>query len=406
MASSATQKPNSPLQGYNPPDSSDTEEIVFCQIQRCVDLDTLQFFLISGSWVNSSAIHLAIKSRYDQLDPEGLYKDQFACDDFWESPSVDSAPMDTWEEADSMGMVPENQIDSDEEEEPWMLEEDYAQDGGMADILDEPDPNLNDLYHMVPYIHQQYKRYFSGRVGCSVQFTDNERMNNVYELAPKVWNEILNTLFSNLGSDDKIGLSIHHPSLTDPIFVPLTSRNKLNGDKIANMIAKVQQSKKELKYGEEMRVVFIYSTIPKGQGFKRDYQGSVKEHKEKHAGHGSAFITIKNQDKSCCARAIVTAKAKVDKDPKYSNILRDHGRNSMQKRLAMELMNKAGLNPDQACGFPEIGKMKQVLGAFISDQSLGPVQGTPIQHSIRYQSASSLHRCRPLRCHWGNKAVP
>ncbi len=37
-----------------------------------------------------------------------MFKDQFACDDFWDSPPVDSAPMDQWEEADSMGMNPED----------------------------------------------------------------------------------------------------------------------------------------------------------------------------------------------------------------------------------------------------------------------------------------------------------
>ncbi|MCP3668748.1 MAG: hypothetical protein GY696_40740, partial [Gammaproteobacteria bacterium] len=121
--------------------------------------------------------------------------------------------------------------------------------------------------------------------------------------------------------------------------------------------------KKELKYGEEMRVVFIYSSALKGKGFKRDYQGSVKEHKENHAGHSSAFITIKNQDKSCCARAIVTAQAKVDKVPKYDTIRKgDESRRTMQKRLALDLTEKAGVNPDQACGFPEIVKMQQVLG--------------------------------------------
>ncbi len=87
-----------------------------------------------------------------------------------------------------------------------------------------------------------------------------------------------------------------------------------------------------------MKVIFIYSKVPKGAGFKRDYQGSVKEQKENHAGHGSAFITIKNQDNSCCARAIVTAKAKMDKDVKYDTIRHgDYKRRTMQKRLAMEL---------------------------------------------------------------------
>ncbi|MCP3661945.1 MAG: hypothetical protein GY696_05510, partial [Gammaproteobacteria bacterium] len=79
---------------------------------------------------------------------------------------------------------------------------------------------------------------------------------------------------------------MHHPSLTDPIHIPLTARETLNGEKISNKIAKVQQSKRELRYREEMRAVFIYSRVPKGTGFKRDYRGTVKEQKENHAGHG------------------------------------------------------------------------------------------------------------------------
>ncbi|MCP3667139.1 MAG: hypothetical protein GY696_32385, partial [Gammaproteobacteria bacterium] len=128
-------------------------------------------------------------------------------------------------------------------------------------------------------------------------------------------------------------------------------------------IAKVQQSHKELRYREEMRVVFIYSTVPKGSGYKRDYRGTVKTQKENHAGHGAAFITIKNQDQTCCARSIITAKAKLDNDPKYKTIMMgDHRRQTMQKRLALELMQKAGLDPAVACGFPEIAKMQEVLG--------------------------------------------
>ncbi len=34
----------------------------------------------------------------------------------------------------------------------------------------------------------------------------------------------------------------------------------------------------------------------------------------------------------------------------------------MQKRLALELMQKAGLDPSVACGFPKISKMQEVLG--------------------------------------------
>ncbi|MCP3663305.1 MAG: hypothetical protein GY696_12560, partial [Gammaproteobacteria bacterium] len=70
-----------------------------------------------------------------------------------------------------------------------------------------------------------------------------------------------------------------------------------------------------------------------------------------------------NQDKTCCARAIITAQAKVDGHQKYKTIKDgDLGRKTMQKRLALELMQKAGLDPSVACGFPEISKMQEMLG--------------------------------------------
>ena len=37
------------------------------------------------------------------------------------------------------------------------------------------------------------------------------------------------------------------------------------------------------------------------------------------------IIQIKNKDELCCARAIVTLKARVDKDPEYQNIMQGRG---------------------------------------------------------------------------------
>ncbi len=124
----------------------------------------------------------------------------------------------------------------------WMLESDFIQDAEA--IEDEPEPDFSELYQMVHYNHQRYTRYCSGCVACSIQFKESPRMNNVYELAPKVWDEILDRLFSHLDTDDKIGRSVHHPSLTETIHIPVTGRATLDGEKISNKIAKVQQSRK------------------------------------------------------------------------------------------------------------------------------------------------------------------
>lgn len=52
------------------------------------------------------------------------------------------------------------------------------------------------------------------------------------------------------------------------------------------------------------------------------------------------IIQIKNKDELCCARAIVTLKARVDKDPEYQNIMQGRG---LQGFLAGKLHNEAGV---------------------------------------------------------------
>ena len=72
------------------------------------------------------------------------------------------------------------------------------------------------------------------------------------------------------------------------------------------------------------------------------------------------MIAIKNPDELCCARAIVTIKEYVDRDPhkQYRN-LRD-GR-PIQTRLAKQLHQDAGV-PEGCCGYEELEKFQAFLG--------------------------------------------
>lgn len=60
----------------------------------------------------------------------------------------------------------------------------------------------------------------------------------------------------------------------------------------------------------------IHVKLPSGKGNKKkcyvDLEKSLKEKK--------SFIKINNRDQLCCARAIVTAKARIDKHPKWNSI--------------------------------------------------------------------------------------
>ena len=72
-----------------------------------------------------------------------------------------------------------------------------------------------------------------------------------------------------------------------------------------------------------------------------------------------SIITVKNTDNLCLARAIVTTKALVDKDPDlhYANLRK--GR-PIQEILAKQLHRDAGI-PEGTCGLPEVQQMRDYL---------------------------------------------
>jgi hypothetical protein len=63
-----------------------------------------------------------------------------------------------------------------------------------------------------------------------------------------------------------------------------------------------------------------------------------------------SIIQIQNKDDMCCARAIVTAKAKIDGHEQWNSIQR--GRR-IQEELALELHTKAGV-PLHQCGIDDV----------------------------------------------------
>jgi len=68
-----------------------------------------------------------------------------------------------------------------------------------------------------------------------------------------------------------------------------------------------------------------------------------------------SILTIQNKDDLCCARAIVTAKAKVDQHPNWEGIRK--GR-TIQTTLALQLHQEVDV-PQGPCGYEELNKFSQ-----------------------------------------------
>jgi hypothetical protein len=95
---------------------------------------------------------------------------------------------------------------------------------------------------------------------------------------------------------------------------------------------------------DSVNVNVVHVEMPHGgTGRKRDVVNLERFLRKK-----DCIVQIKNKDELCCARAIVVAKAKLDRDPKYKIIV-DH-RRAMQTTFAHQLHESIAGVPLGSCG--------------------------------------------------------
>ena len=108
------------------------------------------------------------------------------------------------------------------------------------------------------------------------------------------------------------------------------------------------------------------------------------------------LITIRNKDELCCARAIVTLKARVDQDSQYVN-LRDGY--PIQTRLAKELHCHAQV-PETACGPAELDAFQAVLGPNYQLMVLEGLKGQIVYKNRAYDSAEHVLALLKIKSHY------
>jgi len=152
---------------------------------------------------------------------------------------------------------------------------------------------------------------------------------------------------------DLIRLSVQCPELDFPITIPFTKVLELNADRLLSEIERVLQSYEQFVLDESLDIEMIHVSLPKGCVGKRcHYVDLPKMMKDKRC-----FIRIENNDDLCCARALVTAKAKLDGHEKWNSIRQ--GR-TIQKELAINLHQQAGV-PWKKCGLDEIKRFQEIM---------------------------------------------
>jgi hypothetical protein len=129
--------------------------------------------------------------------------------------------------------------------------------------------------------------------------------------------------------------------------------NQRTSELLLSKIERVLQSNEQFVLDHCVQLNITHASLPKDVTGKRcDYVDTEKFLKDKRC-----IIQIQNKDDMCCARAIVTAKSKIDGQEQWNSIQR--GRR-IQEELALELHTKAGV-PLHQCGIEDVKTFQRFL---------------------------------------------
>lgn len=154
---------------------------------------------------------------------------------------------------------------------------------------------------------------------------------------------------------DRVRLTLNSPHLNHEIWLPFMTPAQLTADRVMIEADRVLQSNQEWLLEGEIIVTFIHAPLPAGGGRVKhvSHLGKFLERKR-------CFISIpRSNDNMCCAKAIATAKARLDHHPKWNSIRQ--GR-KIQNKIASDIQRQAGIPYGTLCGKPEWDKFQQVLG--------------------------------------------
>ena len=166
--------------------------------------------------------------------------------------------------------------------------------------------------------------------------------------------DIIEELTAKVQPQDRVRLTIMARELNHEIWLPFMTPSQLTTERVMVEVERVVQSNELWIFGEFF-LKFIHAPLPGGGDWLRSAAGSLAHYLESK----KCFIQIKNNDRMCCARAIVTSKAQVDNSPEWNSIRQ--GRYE-QDFLAKELHNLAHVPEDRMCGREEWVKFQGAVG--------------------------------------------
>ena len=214
------------------------------------------------------------------------------------------------------------------------------------------------------YVRESVKKYYSKKFGMTA--TDHKiRFNNVltdfdllesHESTQKIFHHLLEDVTWDMAPNDQVRFILRSDQLDTPISIPFLPVEQLTTERVFSQIERVIQSNQEFRLNDTVTIDINHVKTPEGRGKSKLKRTTlnIRDHlKEK-----KSIIRINNNDDFCLARALAVSIARIEKDPKYAQIINSN--RPLQRERALDLHQAANV-PLGPCGMNEVKLFQNYL---------------------------------------------
>ena len=171
-----------------------------------------------------------------------------------------------------------------------------------------------------------------------------------------IFDHLLEDVTEGMNSTDQVRFVLSSNQLQTPIALPFCSLEELTTEKVLSQVEKVVQSNEEFRLNDTVNIDIIRVEMPQGSGRSKVKRTTlnIRDYLKKK----KSIITINNRDNLCLARALVVSIARIEKDPRYTRIIRPES--AAQRERAFDLHEAANV-PLGVCGLKEVDLFQHYL---------------------------------------------
>ena len=186
---------------------------------------------------------------------------------------------------------------------------------------DQDEEPQQDYYEM-----ETVRKHHSKKFGMTA--TDHTvRFNNVlhdvnllesHERTQAIFHHLIEDVTADMNPNDQVRFVLRSDQLQTPISIPFMKVEQLTTERVFSQIEKVIQSNEDFRLNDTVTVDIIHVETPQGSGKSKVKRTTlnIREYLKKK----KSVIPVNNKDDFCLARALAVGIARIEKDPKYSQI--------------------------------------------------------------------------------------